>query len=87
MNGARAIAERYGLGRMFEIDHAEVSALVNKGDYAAAKARLEAMERGLSPARRMQCRFSIMFARCSKASRPAGRRCRTRSGRPLSPAS
>jgi DNA-binding SARP family transcriptional activator len=42
---------------MFEIDHAEVSALVNKGDYAAAKARLEAMERGLSPARRMQWPF------------------------------
>ena len=58
MTDARAIAERYGLeAYMFEIDHAEVSALVNKGDYAAAKARLEAMERGLSPARRMQWPF------------------------------
>src|SRR5206468_6576543 len=58
MTDARAIAERYGLDAyMFEIDHAEVSALVNKGDYSAAKARLEAMERGLPPARRMQWPF------------------------------
>jgi ATP/maltotriose-dependent transcriptional regulator MalT/DNA-binding SARP family transcriptional activator len=58
MTDARAIAERYGLeAYMFEIDHAEASALVNKGDYAAAKARLEAMERGLSPGRRMQWPF------------------------------
>ncbi|HWZ72698.1 MAG TPA: BTAD domain-containing putative transcriptional regulator [Casimicrobiaceae bacterium] len=55
MTDARAIAERYGLeAYMFEIDHAEASALINKGDHAAAKARLELMERGLSPARRMQ---------------------------------
>jgi LuxR family maltose regulon positive regulatory protein len=55
MTDARAIAERYGLeAYMFEIDHAEVSALINKGEHAAAKARLELMERGLSPARRMQ---------------------------------
>jgi len=39
---------------MFEIDHADASALVNKGEHAAAKVRLELMERGLSPARRMQ---------------------------------
>ena len=55
MTDARAIAERYGLeAYMFEIDHADASALVNQGEHAAAKARLEAMERGLSPARRMQ---------------------------------
>jgi ATP/maltotriose-dependent transcriptional regulator MalT/DNA-binding SARP family transcriptional activator len=55
MTDARAIAERYGLeAYMFEIDHADASALVNKGEHAAAKARLELMERGLSPARRMQ---------------------------------
>jgi DNA-binding SARP family transcriptional activator len=55
MTDARAIAERYGLeAYMFEIDHAEASALVNQGEHAAAKARLEAMERGLSPTRRMQ---------------------------------
>jgi len=55
MTDARAIAERYGLeAYMFEIDHADVSAQVNKGEHAAAKARLELMERGLSPARRMQ---------------------------------
>src|SRR5438034_2481382 len=55
MTDARAIAERYGLeAYMFEIDHAEASALVNQGEHAAAKARLELMERGLSPTRRMQ---------------------------------
>ena len=70
---ARAIAERYGLeAYMFEIDQAEASALVNKGEYAAAKARLETMERGLSPARRMKWPFLIMFARCSSSVRPAG---------------
>jgi DNA-binding SARP family transcriptional activator len=54
MSDARAIAERYGLeAYMFEIDHADASALINKGEHAAAKARLDAMERGLSPTRRM----------------------------------
>lgn len=54
MSDARAIAARYGLeAYLFEIDHAETSALVNKGDYAAAKALLDATERRLSPARRM----------------------------------
>src|SRR6185295_18128065 len=55
MTDARAIAERYGLeAYMFEIDHADASALVNKGEHAAAKTLLKQMERGLSPARRMQ---------------------------------
>jgi ATP/maltotriose-dependent transcriptional regulator MalT/DNA-binding SARP family transcriptional activator len=51
---ARAIAERYGLeAYLFEIDHAETSALISKGDYAAAKAQVGAIERRLSPSRRM----------------------------------
>ena len=51
---ARAIAERYGLeAYLFEIDHGEVTALISKGELAAAKAQLEAMEKRLSPARRM----------------------------------
>ena len=55
MKEARAIAERYGLeAYLFEIDHAEASALVNKGDHDAAKARLDEMERRLSPAKTMQ---------------------------------
>jgi ATP/maltotriose-dependent transcriptional regulator MalT/DNA-binding SARP family transcriptional activator len=55
---ARTIAERYGLETyLFDIDHAEASALINKGDHAAAKARLDEMERRLSPARRMQWPF------------------------------
>jgi len=55
MAEARAIAERYGLeAYLFDIDHAEASALINKGDHVAAKSRLEAMERRLSPTRRMQ---------------------------------
>ena len=54
MTDARAIAERYGLeNHLFDIDHAEAAALINKGDHAAAKARLDVMERRLSPARRM----------------------------------
>jgi LuxR family maltose regulon positive regulatory protein len=58
MTEARAIAERYGLeAYLFDIDHAEASALINKGDHAAAKVRLEAMERRLSPTRRMQWPF------------------------------
>jgi len=51
---ARDIAERYGLAAyLFEIDHAEASALVSKGALAEAKARLDAIERRLSPSRRM----------------------------------
>jgi len=51
---ARSIAERYGLETyLFEIDHAEASALITKGAYAEAKARIDAIERRLTPARRM----------------------------------
>jgi LuxR family transcriptional regulator, maltose regulon positive regulatory protein len=51
---AREIAERYGLAAyLFEIDHAEASALISKGALAEAKARLDAIERRLSPSRRM----------------------------------
>jgi ATP/maltotriose-dependent transcriptional regulator MalT/DNA-binding SARP family transcriptional activator len=51
---AREIAERYGLeAYLFEIDHAEASAIISKGDYAIAKERLQAIERRLSPTRRM----------------------------------
>ena len=51
---ARAIAERYGLeAYLFEIDHAETSALISKGDYAAARTQLDEMERRLAPSRRM----------------------------------
>ena len=51
---ARGIAERYGLAAyLFEIDHAVASALISKGDYAGAADLLHAMERRLSPARRM----------------------------------
>ena len=52
--GARAIAERYGLeAYLFEIDHAEASALISNGELALAKTRLEAIEQRLSPTRRM----------------------------------
>ena len=51
---AREIAERYGLAAyLFEIDHAVASALISKGDYVAAGDLLQAMERRLSPSRRM----------------------------------
>src|SRR4029077_4923530 len=51
---ARAVAERYGLGAyLFENDHGETSSLITKGDYAAAKTRLDEMERRLVPSRRM----------------------------------
>ncbi|HEX4885449.1 MAG TPA: hypothetical protein VFX05_15005, partial [Casimicrobiaceae bacterium] len=51
---ARAIADRYGLAAyLFEIDHAEISALVSKGALAEAKTRLDALERRLSSGRRM----------------------------------
>ncbi len=55
---ARDIAERYGLeAYLFEIDHAETSALISKGDYAAAKTRIDAIERRLSPTRRMDLAY------------------------------
>lgn len=51
---ARALADRYGLeGYLFEIDHAQAYALISKGDLAAAKALVDAMERRLAPTRRM----------------------------------
>jgi len=54
MTEARVIAERYGLEHhLFDIDHQEAAALINKGDHAAATARLDVMERRLSPAQRM----------------------------------
>jgi DNA-binding SARP family transcriptional activator len=55
MKEARAVAERYGLeAYLFEIDHAEASALINKGDHDAAKVLLDEAERRLSPAKTMQ---------------------------------
>jgi ATP/maltotriose-dependent transcriptional regulator MalT/DNA-binding SARP family transcriptional activator len=52
--GARAIAERYGLeSYLFEIDHAEASALISNGELALAQSRLEGIEQRLSPTRRM----------------------------------
>jgi DNA-binding SARP family transcriptional activator len=54
MKEARAIAERYGLEtHLFDIDHQEAASLINKGDHAAAKARLDIIERRLSPAQTM----------------------------------
>jgi LuxR family maltose regulon positive regulatory protein len=54
MTDARTIAERYGLeNHLFDIDHQEAAALINKGDHAAAKARLDVLEQRLSPTRRM----------------------------------
>ena len=54
MIAAREIAERYGLeAYLFEIDHADASALISKGDYGAAKSLIDAMEQRLSPSRRM----------------------------------
>jgi len=58
MTQARAIAERYGLETyLFDIDHAEASALINSGEHASAGERLDIMERRLSPTRRMQWPF------------------------------
>ncbi len=52
--GARAIAERYGLeAYLFEIDHAEATALISHGELALAKSRLDGIEQRLSPTRRM----------------------------------
>jgi ATP/maltotriose-dependent transcriptional regulator MalT len=51
---ARVIAQRYGLeSYLFEIDHAQAEALVSQGDFAAARTLVDAMERRLAPARRM----------------------------------
>ncbi|MEP7206325.1 MAG: BTAD domain-containing putative transcriptional regulator [Casimicrobiaceae bacterium] len=51
---ARGVAERYGLETyLFEIDHAEATALIAKGQYEAALALLRDIEGRLSPARRM----------------------------------
>jgi ATP/maltotriose-dependent transcriptional regulator MalT/DNA-binding SARP family transcriptional activator len=58
MTEARAIAQRYGLETyLFDIDHAEATALINKGEHAAASVRLDELERRLSPTRRMQWPF------------------------------
>ena len=55
---AREVAERYGLvAYLFEIDHAVASALISKGDYAAASELLQAMQRRLSPSRRMDLAY------------------------------
>ncbi|MFO1303200.1 MAG: BTAD domain-containing putative transcriptional regulator [Burkholderiales bacterium] len=54
MAEARAVAERYGLEHhLFDIDHQEAAALINKGDHAQARQRLDAMERRLAPSQRM----------------------------------
>ncbi len=51
---ARGIADRYGLeAYLFEIDHGRASALISKGEYAAAGSLVDEMERRLAPARRM----------------------------------
>ncbi len=53
-NETRAIAERYGLEMyLFEVDFAEAQMLINKGDHAAAKLKLDQMARHLSPMRRI----------------------------------
>ncbi|HET7032834.1 MAG TPA: hypothetical protein VFJ48_06890, partial [Casimicrobiaceae bacterium] len=54
MAQARVVADRYGLEHhLFDIDHQEAAALINKGDHAAAKVLLDVMERRLSPTQRM----------------------------------
>ncbi|MCC6194142.1 MAG: AAA family ATPase [Burkholderiales bacterium] len=54
MAEARAVAERYGLEEhLFDIDHQDAAALINKGDHAAARTLLDVMERRLSPTRRL----------------------------------
>jgi len=51
---ARAIAGRYGLeAYLFEIDHAEATALISQGALPEAKALLDRIGGRLSPARRM----------------------------------
>ena len=54
MAEARGVAERYGLEQhLFDIDHQDAAALINKGDHAAAKVLLDTMERRLSPTHRL----------------------------------
>jgi len=51
---ARAIADRYGLeSYLFEIDHAQASALISKADYTSARALVDAIEKRLASSRRM----------------------------------
>ena len=55
---ARSIAERYGLeAYLFEIDHAEASALISNGDLGNAKTLVDAMEKRLAPSRRMDLAY------------------------------
>lgn len=74
---ARAIAEHFGLeAHLVDIDHAEASALINKGEHQAAKPILDAMERRLSPLRRMQWPFyhhlrSVLEQRLGRAASAA----------------
>jgi ATP/maltotriose-dependent transcriptional regulator MalT/DNA-binding SARP family transcriptional activator len=59
---ARAIAEHYGLeAYLFEIDHAEASALISKGEYAQAKALLAVMQPRLARSRRMDWAYFYML--------------------------
>lgn len=54
----RAIAERYGLEMyLFDVDFAEAQTLINKGDHAVARVRLDEMARTLSQARRIAWPF------------------------------
>ncbi len=51
---ARSIAEHNGLeAYLFELDHAQATTLLTKGLYMEARELIDAMERRLSPARRM----------------------------------
>lgn len=51
---ARGIAEQWGLeAYLFEIDHAELSALIQKGELVPVQQRIDEVERRLSPTRRM----------------------------------
>jgi ATP/maltotriose-dependent transcriptional regulator MalT/DNA-binding SARP family transcriptional activator len=51
---AREIAERYGLETyLFGIDLGQAMALISKGELAAAKSLVDAMERRMAPTRRM----------------------------------
>ncbi|MGE5730577.1 MAG: BTAD domain-containing putative transcriptional regulator [Gemmatimonas sp.] len=55
---ARGIAERFGLERhLFETDRAEAAALIAKGEASAARARVEAIERRLTPSRPMEAAY------------------------------
>lgn len=55
---AREIAGHYGLeAYLFEIDHGQATALISKGDYAAAQSLVDAMGRRLSPSQRMHLMY------------------------------